>query len=583
VAVAAAYPGTPSTEILESLARYPGVYAEWSPNEKVALEVAMGASYGGVRAMAAMKHVGLNVAADPFFAASVTGVRGGLVVVSADDPGLHSSQNEQDNRHYARFAKVPLLEPSDSQEAYELVKLAFQMSEDFDTPVLLRSTTRVSHAKSAVEYDDETSIPPRKPGFRRDFAKFVMIPAYARRRHPLMEERLVKLAAFTEEFPYNRIIWGERDYGIVSSGIAYHYAREAFPQASFLKLTLSYPLPEKLVRQSASQVGKLLVVEELDPFLEEGIRAMGLPVSGKALFPIVGELDVEKVREGGARIGLSSPSSPLPVSGIKELPARPPVLCPGCPHRGLYAVLKRMGFFRRRDGAGEALPPGQLIATGDIGCYTLGVLPPLEALDTCACMGASIGQAMGLAKAGLPNPIVAVIGDSTFLHSGLTGLLDTAYNQGRLTVIILDNRTTAMTGHQHHPGTGVTLQGLRTRAADPASLAQAMGIEMVRVVGAFDLEELEGALRECLEHQGPAVLVVRSPCILLDRSYGEALSVQEGSCVACGLCLALGCPALYRDAEGGVHISPTLCVGVGCGLCLQICPREAIIVPGEGE
>ncbi len=585
VAVAAAYPGTPSTEILENLAHYPGLYAEWSPNEKVALEVALGASYAGVRALASMKHVGLNVAADPFFAASVTGVRGGLVVVSADDPGMHSSQSEQDNRQYAKFAKVPLLEPSDSQEAYELTRLAFQISEEFDTPVLLRSSTRVSHAKSVVEYEDALPIPSRRAGFQRDFAKFVMIPAHARRRHPLMEERVRKLAAFAEGFPYNRIIWGEKDYGIVSSGIAYHYAREAFPGASFLKLTLSYPLPEGLVRKFASGVERVVVVEELDPFLEEALRAMGLEVTGKAMFPLVGELNVERVREGGAEAGLGTPSNvkPTPISEISELPRRPPVLCPGCPHRGLYAVLKRMGFFRGRREADGTLPSGQLIATGDIGCYTLGVLPPLAALDTCACMGASIGQAMGLRKAGVANPLVAVIGDSTFMHSGITGLLDVAYNQGRVTVIVLDNQTTAMTGHQDHPGTGITAQGLQTRAADPVAIARAVGIEMVRVVGAFDLEKLEGTLRECLEHQGPSVVVVRSPCILLERSYAEALRVEGDLCTGCGLCLSLGCPAIYCDDEDIAHISPTLCVGTDCGVCLQICPPGAIITAEEGN
>ena len=605
VAVAAAYPGTPSTEILESIATRSDLHAEWAPNEKVAMEVALGASYAGVRALVSMKHVGLNVAADPFFAASITGVCGGLVVVSADDPGMHSSQNEQDNRHYARFAKVPVLEPSDSQEAYELARVAFDLSERFDTPVMLRPTTRVSHSKSIVEYEEPAAIPRRRAAFARRPEKYVMIPAYARRRHPLVEERVARLAEYAESFPFNRAELQDRRIGIIGVGVAYQYAREVMPEASFLKLGMGYPLPARTIREFAGRVGRLLVVEELDPFVEEMVRAMGLEVEGKRFFPPVGELSAERVEEGFRMAGLLPTPSPRLASPREtgdrseesskpsadgkggeapvSLPQRPPVLCPGCPHTGAFFVLKRAGFYRgTADPEGPParqilgrLKRGGVVVTGDIGCYTLSVLPPLLAIDTTGCMGASIGNAMGMEKAGLPNKVVAVIGDSTFLHSGITPLLDVVYNGGSVTTLILDNSTTAMTGHQEHPGTGVSAQGQRTRAVDLEKVVRGLGVEDVKVVCAFDLAALEAAVRDSVERQEPSVVIVRGPCSLRVRASGDPYIVDTEKCDGCSTCLRLGCPAIVRRG-GKAAIEPVLCVGADCGLCRQVCPIDAI-------
>ncbi len=587
VSVAAGYPGTPSTEILETLARHTDLHAEWSPNEKVAMEVGLGAAYAGVRALVSMKHVGLNVAADPFFAASITGVKGGLVVVAADDPGMHSSQNEQDNRHYARFAKVPVLEPSDSQEAYELAKVAFSISEEFDTPVLLRPTTRVSHSKSVVEYDDGFVPTRAEADFVRQPEKYVMIPAYARRRHPLVEERMARLAEYAESFPYNVVELREGGVGIISAGVAYQYAREAMPRASFLKLGMGYPVPQRMIREFASRVERLIVVEELDPFLEEMVRALGLRVEGKQFFSPVGELSVERVEEGFRKAGLlPSAEQPAVRTGAREapsLPLRPPVLCPGCPHTGVFYTLKRLGIRgKKRDpeadpagrGASRSERPG-LVVTGDIGCYTLGVLPPLLALDTTACMGASIGKAMGMEKAGLPGKVVAVIGDSTFLHSGLTPLMDVVYNGGTITTVILDNSTTAMTGHQDNPGTGVSAQGKRTHAADLEKVVRGLGVEDVKVVGAFDLGALKSALRDSIEREEPSVVIVRGDCSLRARVSTEPLAVDAEKCNGCGSCLRLGCPAISRR-DGKAVIDRNRCVGSRCGLCCQVCPVDAV-------
>jgi len=427
-------PGTPSTEILENIAKYEGVYAEWSPNEKVALDVAAGASFGGARVLVAMKHVGINVAADPLFTLSYTGVKGGLVIITADDPELHSSQNEQDNRNYAKFAKIPMLEPSDSQEAKEFVKIAFEISEKYDTPVFLRTTTRISHSKSIVELHE----PKRSPiplELVKNPAKLVMLPANARRRHPIVEERLGQLKAFADEFSENKVEINNANFGIITSGVSYQYAKEVFPDYSYLKLGLIYPLPEKLIKEFASKVERLYVVEELDPYIEEQIKAMGIKIAGKDIFPICGEFNPSIVENA------ISPSSK---QHIKEdvslkLPPRPPNMCPGCGYRGIFYVFNKLKLF----------------VAGDIGCYTLGFLPPLSAIDTCVSMGGSIGHAMGLDKAlgdEAIGKVIAVIGDSTFLHSGITSLLDIVYNRGSSTVVILDNQTTAMTGRQEHPG-----------------------------------------------------------------------------------------------------------------------------------
>ncbi len=585
--MAAAYPGTPSTEIMENLARFPGIYVEWSTNEKVALEVAMGASYGGVRALAAMKHVGLNVAADPFFAASVTGVRGGLVLVCCDDPGMHSSQNEQDNRHYARFAKVPILEPTDSQEAYSLMEWAFGISEEFDTPVLFRSTTRISHCKTVAEIAESPEIKRRPPKFVRDPHKFVMVPSNARPRHPLMEERIQKLAAYFEAFPLNEMILRDRSIGIISAGASYQYAREVFRNASFLKLITTYPIPENLIREFASKVERVVVVEELDPFLEDIFKAMGIGVTGKQLVPIIGELNPEILEERAIAIGLLPHAGRPPATQRVEhdFPPRPPLLCPGCPHAATSYALKRLGFYHvvpQDDMSGQKRGGIQqqrqgIIATSDIGCYTLAVYPPLLALDTCACMGASIGQAHGLEKAGVANRIVSVIGDSTFIHSGITSLVDVVYNEGRGTVIILDNNTTAMTGHQGHPGTGISARGERARRVVIEDLCRGVGVRDVNVIDAFDLPVIEATIRRCVETDEPSVIVVRGDCPLRVREKGKPLVVHLEECDRCFNCLRVGCPAISRD-DDDVKIDPLLCMGDRCSLCLQACHCQAIRV-----
>jgi indolepyruvate ferredoxin oxidoreductase alpha subunit len=571
VKVAAAYPGTPSTEILESLARYTGPYVEWSTNEKVALEVALGASYGGVRAMAVMKHVGLNVAADPFFAAAITGVGGGLVVISCDDPGMHSSQDEQDNRHYARFARVPMLEPTDSEEAYKLMSWAFQMSEEFDTPVLFRSTTRISHCASVVDVAEKHAIPESRPVFQRTPEKYVMVPSHARVRRRFTDERLRRLAAWVENFPLNEMMLGDRKLGIVASGVAYQYAREVFREASFLKLVTTYPLPVELVRQFADEVEKILVIEELDPFLEGQFRELGLFVLGKEVFPQSGELNPEIVARSAAQAGLLPPrrtkSAPEETA---PLPARPPLLCAGCPHRGAEYTLTRLNLKGARPGSVR-----EPIVTGDIGCYTLGVYPPLQALDTCACMGASIGQALGLEKAGVSERVVAVLGDSTFMHSGVTGLIDVVYNQGKTLVVILDNETTAMTGHQGHPGTGLSARGKKGHRVNLEKLVCGIGLTSVQVVSSFDLKAIEAAFQQGLAREEASVVIVRGNCPLHVRPTAGPFRVDQNKCSGCQTCLELGCPALY-PAGDVIDINQGLCTGAACGLCRQICPQEAV-------
>jgi indolepyruvate ferredoxin oxidoreductase alpha subunit len=576
VQVAAAYPGTPSTEILENLARFKDIYAEWSTNEKVAMEVGMGASYAGVRTMVSMKHVGLNVASDPFMAASYTGIIGGLVVVTADDPQIHSSQNEQDNRHYARLAKVPMLEPGDSQDAYDLMGYAFDISEAFDTPVLLRTTTRIAHSKSAVEAGRSRTVKNPQAAFHYNMKKYVMLPVNALPRHAFMEERLKRLAAYSEEFPLNQIIRGKKDLGIVTSGIAYAYAREVFPGASFLRLGMTWPLPEKLIGEFAAGVKRLIVIEELDPFLEQNIKSMGIEVSGKEFIPLVGELSTRIITEASLGAGLLPESEkaelPTPATG---LPRRPPLLCPGCPHTGIYFVLNSLGqrskLLEKKDGPQEP----KLVITGDIGCYTLGAYPPLNVLDTTACMGAGIGQALGMEKAGIKSKVVAVIGDSTFMHSGITGLVDAVYNQGRITILVLDNRTTAMTGHQEHPGTGVSAQGEPTTAVDIESLARGIGVNDVKVIDAFNIRALRNGLRDSLNREEVSVIIVRGACAVRVRQRSNPRVIDNEKCVDCGYCLNLGCPAIQKK-DGQLFIEPTLCAGDICTICEQLCPQKAI-------
>ncbi|MDI6870598.1 MAG: indolepyruvate ferredoxin oxidoreductase subunit alpha [Bacillota bacterium] len=561
VGVAAAYPGTPSTEILETLATLPEVRAQWSPNEKVALEVAYGAAVAGSRALAAMKHVGLNVAADPLLSAAYTGVNGGLVVVTADDPGMHSSQNEQDNRHYARMAKIPCVEPSDSQEAKDFTALAFDLSEEFDTPVLLRTTTRISHSKSLVEVGERTARFLKE--YAKEPSKYVIIPAHARVRHSVVEARLLDLADYAERTPLNRVEWRDKRIGVIASGISYQYVREVLPEASVLKLGLTFPLPAGLIASFAAQVETVWVVEELEPFIEDQVKAMGIRCRGKDALPREGEFNPDTLRRAILDTG-APPAGPAP--GSPALPVRPPVLCPGCPHRGVFYALKQLN----------------LTVTGDIGCYTLGVMPPLEAMDTCLCMGASISAAIGMVKANsdLIGHTVAVIGDSTFLHSGMTGLLDAVYNKAPIPVLILDNRTTAMTGHQDHPGTGRTLQGEPAAALDYLALAKALGVKRVSVVDPLNLEQLKARLREDLAAGEPAVIVARRPCALLSRKPAAPLAVDPAACRMCRSCLRIGCPAISA-AGGTVAIDPGLCNG--CGLCAGVCKFNAIGKAGEAS
>ncbi|MBU0513010.1 MAG: indolepyruvate ferredoxin oxidoreductase subunit alpha [Chloroflexi bacterium] len=572
VVLASAYPGTPSTEILETMVQYPEIISEWAPNEKVALDVAIGGAYAGVRSMAVMKHVGLNVAADAFFYVSMTGTEGGLVIISADDPAMHSSQNEQDNRCYAKFARVPCLEPSDSQDAKDLVGAAYEISEQFDTPVLLRTTTRIAHSHTLVELGERPVEADERQvlDYRIDRTKYVMVPGNARKRHPVIEARVKQLAEFAETFSHNRLEMGNTSVGIITNGIAFQYAKEVFPGASILRLGMTYPLPPNLIRDFASKVDRLIVIEELDPFIEEEIRLMGIAVEGKSIFPITGEFDPDLVRQCAIRSGLlSAPgSAPNPQSekGF-SLPLRPPLLCPGCPHRGVFAVTNKL----------------KLLVNGDIGCYTLGFLPPLSALHTCGCMGASIGVAHGVSKVGIKQKNVAVIGDSTFFHTGMPALLNVAYNQSDTVTLILDNRTTAMTGHQENPATGRTLAGEPTFAVDFEALVWALGIEHVNTVDAYNLKQVEAALREALDVAGPAVVIVERACALLPevRKAWMPIEVDAERCNGCGLCFEIGCPAILRsekaDPKSGrflAEIDPLLCTG--CEICAQVCARGAI-------
>lgn len=494
IAVATAYPGTPSTEILETIAaEYPSIDAQWSPNEKAALEVALGASMGGGRALMAAKHVGINVAADPLFTASYTGVAGALVVISADDPSLHSSQNEQDNRWYARAAKLPVLEPSDSQEAKDFVLRAAEISEQFDTPVILRITTRIAHSKAVVELSQPT--PPGEPApFVSQKHKFVMIPAYAKKRHVLVEERLRALAKWGQTSDLNRWDKASTDLGVITSGVTCEYVKEAFPECSVLKLGLTFPVPEDLVRHFVASVGRCVVVEELDDILTTEIRAMGIDVAGKAASFRLGELNVDRVR--------------AIVQGAEEeaeraaVKARPPALCPGCPHRASFKVLKKC----------------DAIVTGDIGCYTLGVLPPLEMMESCVCMGASVGMAFGLRKVLPPDEarrVVGVIGDSTFFHSGVSGVIDAVYNGADGVIMVLDNRTTAMTGGQGHAGTGQTLSGREGNEISVEELVRGIGVAHAVTVDPFKMKDLEAELRAGLDRKGVTVIVAKRPCVLL--------------------------------------------------------------------
>ncbi len=564
--VATAYPGTPSTEILENISHYTEIYCEWSPNEKVAFEVAMGATFQGARTLVAMKHVGLNVAADPFMSVSLIGAPGGFIVVSADDPGMHSSQNEQDNRTYAKFAGYPCIEPSDSQEAKDFINVSINISTQFDVPVLFRMTTRVCHSKTIVHINDRQEFPIK--GFEKNPKKFVVLPAHARVRHRWAVERLQKLQEFSETTAINRIEMGSPDIGILTNGIAYQYVKEILPEASVFKLGMSYPLSFQKIRSFSGSVKKLFVIEELEPFIEEQLKANAIQCEGKAFWPNLGELSPEIVENGFIKAGIIKKKKHIPVK--EEVIPRPPIFCPGCPHRGLYFALKK-------------LKP--VIAT-DIGCYTLGVLPPLESGDTCVEMGASIGVAVGMAKAkGSGKHIVATIGDSTFLHSGMTGLLNAVNDGAGITIIILDNSITAMTGGQYHPGTGKNLTGSEGSKADLAKICQALGVKRIKVVDPYRIKETQAVLKEELDSDKLSVVITNRPCALYPPEMRKMVrqkpfQVNPDRCIGCHTCFKVSCPAISESdqkTKKGLtqsRIDTALCTG--CSICAQVCPVDAI-------
>lgn len=565
--VASAYPGTPSTEILENFATYEGVYAEWAPNEKVAFEVASGASIGGARSLTTMKHVGLNVAADPMFTMAYEGVNGGFVVVSADDPGMHSSQNEQDNRLYAPHAKVAMIEASDSQECKDFIKAAFEISEKFDTLVLFRSTTRISHSKGIVELADKENIEV-KP-YKKDVQKYIMIPAHSKKKHYEVEERLEALREYSNNSTLNRVEWGNKSIGIITSGISYAYAREVFgDNASYLKIGMSFPLPDKMIKEFAEQVEALYIIEENEPYLENAVKVMGISCIGKDKIPVCGELNPDIIRKAL----LNEESKPYYETDIKA-PARPPVLCPGCPHRPLFHAISKYK---------------DVIATSDIGCYTLGMVPPLNVADTVICMGASISGGIGMQKASMmgnrESKIFAILGDSTFFHSGITGLINSVYNNSPIVTCILDNRITGMTGHQENPGTGRTLQKKPAPFIDIESIVLSIGIkkENIRVVDPYKLKETESAVKDAYNSTEPFVIITKQPCALIKDVVKARAKlkcvVDPNKCKKCKACLRTGCPALTFK-NGVVSIDRNMCNG--CELCKQVCKFNAIEKVGE--
>ncbi len=554
VRVVASYPGTPSTEITEEIVKFDDIYAEWSPNEKVAAEVAIGASIGGARAMSCMKHVGLNVMADPVFTVSYTGVNGGLVFCVADDPGMHSSQNEQDSRHYAKASKIAMLEPADSSECKEFTKLAFELSEKMDTPFFIRLSTRVSHSQSMVEICDKENVE-LKP-YEKNIGKYVMMPGNAIKRHVVVEERIKALKDFAETTELNTIEENNSKIGIISSGIAYMYAKEALgDNVDYLKLGMVYPLPEKKIRDFAAKYDKVYVVEELDPVIEDHCKALGIEVSGKDKLTLLGEYTPAMIKK--AVLGVE----PETVKSADEvIPVRPPVMCAGCPHRGAFYVLKKLG----------------LTVSGDIGCYTLGATVPLQSVDTTICMGASVSAAHGMAKARgqeFNKKLVSVIGDSTFMHSGMTGLVDIVYNKGNNTVIILDNSITGMTGHQDNPTTGYTIRGEETKQVNLIDLCRALGIDNITVCDPFDVKKFEKIVKEEVEREEPSVIISQRPCALLKTvKYTGHCKITE-NCKNCKMCMKLGCPAItVKDDK--VVIDASQCNG--CGLCVNVCPFGAI-------
>lgn len=554
VNVVASYPGTPSTEITEEIVKFDEVYAEWSPNEKVAAEVAIGASIGGARAMSCMKHVGLNVMADPVFTVSYSGVNGGLVFCVADDPGMHSSQNEQDSRHYAKASKIMMLEPSDSSECKEYTKRAFELSEKYDTPVFIRLSTRVSHSQSLVELCDREQIA-LKP-YEKNIGKNVMMPANAIKRHVVVEDRIRALTEFAETTDFNTTEKNGSKIGIITDGIAYMYAKEALgDRADYLKLGMVYPLPKKKIKDFAANYDKVYVIEELDPVIEEHCKALGVDVTGKDVFTLLGEYTPNMIKK--VVLGEDEPKH----APAEQIPVRPPVMCAGCPHRGTFYVLKKLG----------------LVVSGDIGCYTLGAAMPLQSVDTTICMGASVSAALGMAKARgkeFNKKLVSVIGDSTFMHSGITGLVDIVYNKGANTVIILDNSITGMTGHQDNPTTGYTIRGEETKQVNLISLCKAIGVEHVQVCDPFDVKSFETVVKQEVAREEPSVIIAQRPCALLKKVKYTGHCTVTDKCKKCKMCMKLGCPAISVK-DGSISIDTTQCNG--CGLCVNVCPFEAIV------
>ena len=554
VKVVSSYPGTPSTEITECITEYDNIYVEWAPNEKVACETAIGASIAGARAMTCMKHVGLNVMADPVFTVSYIGANGGLVLAVADDPGMHSSQNEQDSRHYAKASKIPMLEPSDSSECKEFTKLAFSLSEKYDTPVFIRLSTRVSHSQSMVELNEPDAVE-LKP-YEKNIQKNVMMPANAIARHVVVEKRQEALANYAETTSLNVIEDNKSKIGVITSGISYVYAKEALQdKVNYLKLGMVYPLPTKLIEEFAKTVEELYIIEELDPFIEEHVKALGIKVKGKNEFSLLGEYSQNLIKKVILNEEVDCFKS-------EELPKRPPVMCAGCPHRGTFYVLHKLG----------------VTVSGDIGCYTLGAVAPLSSVDTTICMGASVSAAHGMAKARgkeFNKKLVSVIGDSTFIHSGITGLIDIVYNKGSNTVIILDNSITGMTGHQDNPTTGLTIRKEPTKQVDLVALCKAVGVDRVRVEDPFDIKGFEKAVKEELEADEPSVIIAQRPCALLKTvKYEGKYKVDSEKCRSCKMCMKLGCPAIVFE-NGKAKIDETQCNG--CGLCVKVCPFNAIV------
>ena len=574
IQIATGYPGTPSSEIIKAITLQYGddIYTEWSTNEKVAMDAAAGAAYSGRRTLVTTKQVGMNVLSDSLLYAVYTGMEAGLVVVTADDPGLFSSQNEQDNRWYARLAKIPLLEPADSQEAKDFVVKAIEISEQFDTPVLIRTVMRTSHSKSVVQLGSRSETANKVGPFPRNPEKYNCTASNARKMHPRVEQRLLDIAAYAEKAQFNQVELKDRSLGIITSGVIYPYVLDVFPNASILKLGMTYPLPKDLIREFAAGVEKLIVIEELDPVLEEQIRALGVEVAGKEIFPPCFELLPDDIKHYGAKAGLLAPVEPAPAAGsVKELPLRSPVFCAGCPHRSTFYLLKKM----------------KLPVAGDIGCYNLGTLPPFEAQHTMGAMGASIGVLHGMSLAGLPEQRVCTIGDSTFFHSGMAPLVNMVHNQSRGVVILMDNSVTAMTGHQDHPGVDWSVVESRgARKVDMEQVVRALGVKKVKVVDAFNVKEVEVGLKECLDFDGPAVLITRGECIFVSRDPKPSYSVDLGKCIACHVCFRVGCPAIGLSTEKSPknnkfksHIDPTLCIG--CDVCRQVCPTGAITPPAE--